>query len=709
MSGPARPRLRFGVDTGGTFTDLVLAGLDGGLRLFKRPTTPDDPVRGLLDVLGAAADALGTTTAELLADGELLVFGTTRATNAIVESTTARTALLVTAGHPDILTLREGGGRPSLFDYAHDYPVPYVPRALTREIAERADADGSIVTPLDEDAARRTLRELGEHGVEAIAVCLLWSIVAPQHERRLGALIADELPGVPYTLSHELNPTIREYRRASSAAIDASLKPLMSRFFGVLEQRLRDAGFPGRLLVMTSAGGVLDAAEVRRTPIHSIGSGPAAAPVAGRHFARLDAGTDTAIVTDAGGTTYDVSLVRRGAIPWTRETFVGEGPFGAMTGFPSIDARSIGAGGGSIASVDDGGLLRVGPESAGASPGPACFGRGGARPTVTDACLTLGFLDPRFFLGGAMELDADAARAAIRRDVGVPLGLDDEDAAAAILHLATEHMVRAIEEITLVQGIDPAQAVVVAGGGGGGLYASAIARRLGTPRVVIPEVSAALSATGTLLSDLQTDYSITELLSTDRFDVDRANAVLDRLRASCAAFLASAGGASAQDGRVTLSFEGRYPQQVWEIEVPLPVERFADDSAERVREAFHRVHQELFAVVDSASAVEIVTWRARVRLPLGELELPTPRPTGAAPEVRTVRFPTLGRHATPVHRIDALPVGVPVAGPAIVESPVTTVIVEPGGRVERSASGSLIVTRSTSTGTPDPHQERAHA
>jgi N-methylhydantoinase A len=706
MSQPQQT-LRFGVDTGGTFTDLVLSGLDGGLRLFKRPTTPDDPVRGLLDVLGAAADALATTTAELLGAGELLVFGTTRATNAVVESTTARTALLVTAGHPDVLTLREGGGRPSLFDYSHDYPVPYVPRALTREIVERTDADGTIARPLDEDAARETLRALGREGVEAIAVCLLWSIVAPEHERRLGALIEQELPGVPYTLSHELNPTIREYRRASSAAIDASLKPLMSHFFGQLDQRLRDAGFGGRLLVMTSAGGVLDATEVRRTPIHSIGSGPAAAPVAGRHFARLDTGADTAIVTDAGGTTYDVSLVRRGAIPWTRETFVGEGPFGAMTGFPSIDARSIGAGGGSIASVDDGGMLRVGPQSAGASPGPACFGRGGTRPTVTDACLVLGFLDARFFLGGEMALDAAAARDAIRRDVGVPLGLDDEDAAAAILHLATEHMVRAIEEITLVQGIDPTQAVVVAGGGGGGLYASAIARRLGTPRIVIPEVSAALSATGTLLSDLQTDFSVTEVMATDRFDADRANAVLDRLRASCAAFASDAGNHVDATPRIDLSFEGRYPQQVWEIEVPLPVERFDADGPERIRDAFHRVHEQLFAVVDADSPVEIVTWRARVRLPLGEVALPVPRPSDAMPETRPVRFPTLGRHETPVHRLDALAAGRRIEGPAIVESPVTTVVVEPGGAVERSAHGSLLVTPSTLT--PSPTVQREHA
>ncbi|HST40116.1 MAG TPA: hydantoinase/oxoprolinase N-terminal domain-containing protein, partial [Conexibacter sp.] len=259
-------RLRFGVDTGGTFTDLVVAGDPGGLRIFKRPTTPADPVEGLLDALDAAADDFGCTRAELLARGDQLVFGTTRATNAIVEGATARTALLTTAGHPDTLTLREGGGRPSLFDYSHEYPAPYVPRALTFEIPERVGAGGEIVTPLDEEQARALLRTLPEHQTEAIAVCLLWSIVEPAHELRLGELIAEELPGVPFTLSHQLNPALREYRRTSSAAIDASLKPLMSTFLQQLGERLRGAGFDGRLLIMTSAGGTLDAHAVAAAP-----------------------------------------------------------------------------------------------------------------------------------------------------------------------------------------------------------------------------------------------------------------------------------------------------------------------------------------------------------------------------------------------------------------------------------------------------------
>ncbi|MBS1880321.1 MAG: hydantoinase/oxoprolinase family protein [Actinobacteria bacterium] len=681
--------MRIGVDTGGTFTDLVIAGDDRGLLLTKRPTTPDDPLVGLLDVLAAGAAELQLPRQELLRRCDLFVFGTTRATNAIVEGKTARTALLVSAGHPDILTLREGGGRPSLFDYTHEYPAPYVPRRLTFEVPERIGAGGEVVTPLDEAAAVALLGELRAAEVEAISVCLLWSIINPAHERRLGELIEAELPGVPFTLSHALNPAIREYRRASSAAIDASLKPLMSRFFGELEQRLREEGFGGRLLVMTSAGGVLDAATVRTEPIHSIGSGPAAAPVAGRHFAALDADSDSAIVTDAGGTTYDVSLIRRGQIPWTRETTVGGDEFGHLTGFPSVDARSIGAGGGSIASVDEGGLLHVGPHSAGAKPGPVCYGAGGTAPTVTDACLVLGWLDPERFLGGRMELRPDLAREAIARDVGEPLGLDVDEAAAAIVHLACEHMVRAIEEITLVQGVDPSAAVMVAGGGGGGLYSSAIARRLGCQLVVIPEVSAALSATGTVLSDLQTDFSKTFATSSDDFDLAGVEAVLDSLRRQCEEFTAGQPGAE-----VSLSVEARYPQQVWEIEVQLPVERIAGAAeVERLRAEFHRVHEEIFAISDPGSAVEFVQWRARARVDLGGGErLPRLRPAAAeAGEQRPVRFPGSGPTVAAIHQLPALAVGDTVEGPAIIESQFATVVVEPGGRATMATSGSLLL------------------
>lgn len=691
---PSDQRLRFGVDTGGTFTDLVVEGLPGGLRFFKRPTTPDDPIRGLLDVIGAAAEELGTSSAELLGRGEMFIHGTTRATNAIVEGATARTALLVTEGHRDVLLIREGGGRIAPMDYTQPYPDPYVPRALTFEVPERIGAEGQIRRALDERAVIEIARRLRAEQVEAVAVCLLWSVVEPAHERRVGELLAEHLPGVPVTLSHALNPTVREYRRASSAAIDASLKPLMSRYIGDLDERLRAAGFGGRLLILTSAGGVLDARDVWDTPIHSIGSGPAAAPVAGRHFARVDAGSDYAIVTDAGGTTYDVGLIRRGLIPWTRETIVGHPVQGFLTGFPSVDVKSVGAGGGSIGWVDGGGMLHVGPQSAGSDPGPACWGRGGERPTVTDACAVLGWLDPGYYLGGSMTIDVALARAAIERDVAGPLGLGIEEAAAAILDLACERMVTAIEEITLNQGLDPREAVTVGGGGGAGLYAATIARRLGSEQVVIPAVSAALSAAGALLSELSRDVQRIQLASTRAFDRDAANATIAELLAECDAFRAGPG-RDAIASQTTLSVEARYPNQVWEVEVPLPVERFTgEDDVRALEEAFHAAHEELFAFADTGSPIEIVAWRARVSCRLHDavdVSIAPPPPGDAAPRTRPAYFSGVGEVETAIHRAGDLRTGEEIAGPALVESPVTTVVVPPGATLERLGSGSLLL------------------
>lgn len=692
--------LRFAADTGGTFTDLVVEGDERGPRFYKRPTTPDEPARGLLDVIGVAASDFGVEVEELLGRGDMFIFGTTRATNAIVEGSTARTALLVSAGHPDILLLREGGGRTSLFDYTQEYPAPYVPRSLTFEVNERIGPEGEVVDRLDEEHARGVLEGLRARGVEAVAVCLLWSVVNPAHERRLGELIEEVLPGLPYTLSHELNATIREYRRASSASIDASLKPLMSRFVGELESRLRDRGFGGRLLIMTSAGGVRDAAEVRDAPIHSIGSGPAAAPVAGRHFARLDAGSETAIVTDAGGTTYDVSLIREGRIPWTRQTVVGHPVYGYMTGFPSVDVKSVGAAGGSIAWVDDHGLLHVGPQSAGSDPGPACYGRGGDRPTVTDAAAVLGYIDPSYFLGGEMALDLELARGALGRDVGKPLGMGEREAADAILQLACEQMVHTIEEITLNQGIDPASAVMIGGGGGAGLYAVTIARRLGCRQIVLPEVAAALSASGALLSDLQADYARTEVVSTQSFDFGSVNAALEELQDRCREFAAGPG-AQASWTDVALSVEARYPHQVWEIEVPLRKGSFdGSDDVEAFLADFHAAHQELFTFADSSSPVEIVSWRARVRCRLAEADaVISTRSTGApaGAERRSAYFPEVGEIDAEVHRFEALGPGAEIEGPTIVESPVTTVVIPPGARVRRAPTGSLLVDPGSST------------
>ena len=683
--------MRFAVDTGGTFTDLVVDDGSGRLRLFKSSTTTADPIQGVLDVLSLAASDYGLDRAGLLGRGELFIHGTTRAINAVLTGATARTAFLTTKGHPDVLLFREGGRR-DLFNW-RDYPDPYVPRALTFEVPERIGAQGEIVVPLDEPAVVELCGRLAGLRIEAVAVCLLWSTVNATHEQRVGALLEQHLPGVPATLSHALNPTLREYRRASSAAIDASLKPVMSAYLRGLDARLAEAGFRGRVLVVGSGGGLLDAEAMAEAPIHSLGSGPAMAPVAGRHYARLDAGAETVVVADTGGTSYDVSLVRRGRIPWTRETWLGEPYMGHMTGFPSIDVKSIGAGGGSIASVDAGGLLHVGPASAGAEPGPACYGRGGTRPTVTDACLVLGYLDPAYFLGGAMPLDLDAARRALDEHVAQPLGLDLHRAAAAVLEVATEHMAQAIEEITVAQGIDPREAVLIGGGGAAGLNAVAIARRLGCARILIPDTAAALSAAGALMSDLRSEHAATFPATTATLDLSAANRVLAGLVERCEAFAAGPG-AGALETRIELSAEARYPSQNWEIDVPLRGVRFeGPDDVARLREDFHATHRELFAIDDPESEVEIVGWRARVscrlRDPATAAAVTPARRT--EPAVRRAWFRDAGLLDAAVVRLEELALGESIGGPAIIESAVTTVVVEPGASAERTASGGLSI------------------
>jgi N-methylhydantoinase A len=680
--------LRLAFDTGGTFTDLTIDGLG----LYKSATTPDDPVVGVLNVCDVAAADLGVTRRELLERASQVVYGTTRATNAVINSDTAKTAMLLTAGHPDILLWREGG-RIGTFDFTVQYPDPYIPRRFTFEIDERVGAAGEVVKALDEETTVATLQQLGELGIEAIAVCFLWSILNSAHELRIGELIEEHLPGIPYTLSHVLNPSIREYRRASAAAIDASLKPLMGTFLNRLSDRFTEEGFRGRVLVMTSAGGVLDNHTVANAPIHTLASGPAAAPVAGRRFLGLDNLGDTAIVTDAGGTSFDVSLVRRGQIPWTRETKIGRSYYGPMTGFPSVDVKSVGAGGGSIAWLD-GGILRVGPQSAGAVPGPACYGAGGTSATVTDACVALGYLEPTRFLNGAMPLHPALSQEAIEREIAGPLGMGIEEAAAAILEVATERMINAIEDIAISQGVDPRDAVMISGGGSGGFYACAIARRLGCDQVIVPEAAAALSAVGAYISDLVADFAVTLPTSTERFPADEVNRVLDQLGRACEDFVAGPGADSAEQN-VAFSVEARYPQQIWDLEVPLERAQFTEDAhVEELRTAFHRVHNEVLGIADEGSAVETMTWRAKVTCQLntelsGATALIAASPDTA--ETREVFFTATGFVDATIRTLASIGPDEVVTGPAIIEGPATTVVIEPQATARRSESGSLVI------------------
>ena len=673
---------------------MIVEDSQGQLSFYKSQTTPADPILGVLNVLELGAEGHGRTLSEFLGDSISLLHGTTRALNAVLSHKTARTGFLTTEGHPDVLLYREGG-RSDPFNFTREFPSPYVPRSLTWEVPERIGADGGIVKELDEGRVIEIAHDLAEKQIEAVSVCLLWSPINQSHEERVGELLDEYLPGVPVTLSHRLAPILREYRRASAASIDASLKPLMSDYLSRLEQELSKAGFTGRLLMVTSNGGVLDADAVAAAPILAINSGPSMAPVAGLHFARAHAGSSTAIVADTGGTSYDVSLVRDGHIPRTRETWLGDRIYGHMTGFPSIDITSIGAGGGSIAWVDDGGLLRIGPDSAGADPGPACYGMGGSQPTVTDACVFLGYIDPDYFLGGRMKLDADASREAIKRDVAQSLGLDVETAAHAIVELATENMVHAIEDVTVNHGVDPAAAVLVAGGGAAGLNSVKIAVRLGTRQVLFPHTGAVLSASGALLADLSANYTEPAVTTSVDFDFKSVNACLKSLEEKCIEF-SEGPGANSSSTTVKYSVEARYARQIWEIEIELPAARVKDKGdIERLVEVFHKEHQTIFAVNDPGAVIEMLNWNAQVNCRLHyHREAAQPNVVSLKRDKRTrmVGFNPQRRFETAIQPIESMAAGDQVSGPAIIESSFTSVVIDPGAVAELLPDGGLMVT-----------------
>jgi N-methylhydantoinase A len=503
-------------------------------------------------------------------------------------------------------------------------------------------------------------------------------------------IIGAVAPDIEVTLSHQINPVIREYHRASAACIDASLKPLMSHFMGQLRGRLADAGFTGRLLVASAGGGLLEPEWLAAAPIHSINSGPALAPVAGRHHAAAETGMESAVIVDAGGTSFDVSVVRGGRIPRTRETWLGDRFVGHITGFPSVDVRTTGAGGGSIASVDPGGLLSVGPLSAGSMPGPVCYGRGGTWPTVTDAAVVLGYLNPQRLAALGIDVDVEGAGAAIEQQIGRPLRLTRDAAATAIIRVLTEQMVHAVEEVTIDQGIDPRNAVLVSGGGAAGFNIVAIAARLGCPRLVIPSSCSALSATGGLLSEISAEHAIALLTTTAAFDFAAVNGALRELSDRCATLLAGSRDGSAVPV-VELLAEARYPGQVWELELPLRRARFAtpDDLAE-LSEDFHRLHEEVFAVRDQNSPIEIVGWRARVRGSAGSSGslVSSSESEGVEDSFRTVHLGGAGSQELPVIELASL---TETTGPAIIELPGTTVVLDATAVATRTDNGSMVV------------------
>jgi len=685
---------RISVDTGGTFTDIVVMDATGRQTVGKALTTRDRIFRGMREAIEVAARELGITMPDLLARTEVVIYGTTHATNAIVTRSAARTAFLTTAGFPDTLVLKEGG-KTNPHDFSTDYPEPYIPRRWTYEIEERISSEGTVSVPFNEAQARGVLRAMQGRGFEAVAVCFLWSIANPAHELAVGALLDEMLPGIPYTLSHQLVPIVREYRRASATAIDASLKPLMQAHLRGLEADLRAAGYQNDLLVSTSVGGVMHVRELIEAPIHTAKSGPAMAPVAALTYSAMEGLGNDVIVCDTGGTTFDVGLARDGRLTYSRDTWLGGRWTGHLLGISSVDVRSIGAGGGSIAWIDEGGLMRVGPQSAGAEPGPACYGRGGTQPTVSDAACVLGYFDPDFFLGGRMTLDTAAARRAIET-VARQIGSGVEQTAWHIMNLASELMIKAIQEVTIAEGFNPRESTLVAGGGAAGINILPIARELGCERLVLPKVAAALSASGMQFADIVKEETGSLVTTTSRFNIDGVNRLLARLEDKLRAFMRTLGARAEAAHSIEFLAEARYLAQVWELDTPLPCARFESEAdVAALIDAFHHVHERVFAVRDEGSPVECVNWKARLVVKLApEVAAATPVDVVAAPPASVTRLCYFGEStptATPIYRAAELAPGWHVAGPAIIEEPTTTLVVYPGTSATVSSTGNYIL------------------
>jgi N-methylhydantoinase A len=658
--------LRIGVDVGGTFTDLVGVDDAGRVTVAKSASTPADPSIGVMDGLELLAAELGTDLAGLLADTGLVVHGTTVATNALLERKGATVGMLTTAGHRDVIEMREGL-KDDRYNLRMPPPVPLVPRARRLDVTERMRFDGTVETPLSKTSAQAAIRRLGAARVGAVAVCYLHSYRDPGHERATRKLLARLLPDAYVSLSSDVLAQIKEYERFCTTVVNAYVGPVLARYLGNLGSRLQKAGYRGEVLIMQSHGGVATIADSVRLAAGAVLSGPAGGIAGSRHASRL-LGEGNLITFDMGGTSTDIALLEHGEPHLTGDKAVGA----SKVALPSIDIHTLGAGGGSIARVDAGGILHVGPESAGAVPGPACYARGGTAATVTDANLVLGLLDPAGFLGGRARLDPKAAHTAVE-GVARRLGLSVVQAAEGIHRVVDTNMAEGIRLVSVRRGADPRRFALLSFGGAAGLHITEVARMLEIGRVVVPRVASVLSAWGMLATDLRYEFVRTHVGEAGQVGAARLRRLFADMEAEGRRRL---GRSFAGRVDVRRSVDMRYGEQTFEIQVPLDgVDVEAKDLMEQVVDRFHRRHEELYTYSAPGQDVVLVNARAAVigRLPALPAEQERRAVRSAAPRSRRVYLERWME--IPVHDMDGLAEGQEVKGPAIFESATTTVLI----------------------------------
>ena len=674
--------MRIAVDIGGTFTDLVAVDDEGKVSRAKSLTTPDDLARGIQDCLrGAKIDVGGT---------QFFVHGSTVTINAVLERKGARTGLITTKGFRDVYEIGRGN-RPEGYNLFFKRPVPLVPRDLRLEVEERLYATGEVLKPLDENSATETIGKLKAAGVESIAVCLLHAYANAEHERRLGELLRAQFPEAYVSLSHEILREFREYERTSTTVLNSYVGPLVSRYLVALEKMLAGAGFTGTFRVMQSNGGVMSADTAKKMPVTMMESGPVAGVIAAASLGEA-LQCRQIISFDMGGTTAKSSLIKDFHPEVTSSYYVGGYVSGHPMMLPVVDIVEVGNGGGSIAWIDPAGGLKVGPQSAGAAPGPACYGKGGLEPTVTDANLITGRIDPEYFLGSGVRLQRDKAAQAITDRIAKPLGLSLEEAALGILTIANFNMSLSVRAVSVEKGYDPRDCVLVPSGGGGGLHAIAIARELSVPRVIVPSMPAHFSALGMLLADLKHDYvqtHVREMAETSGTEIAGAFSLLEK---SALATLAEEG---ARPDQITLRrfLDMRYRGQEYTLPVPV-TENLAEvvDFAP-IRARFDQLHQEHYGHSAPAEPVMIVNLRLSA---LGRSESKLPLVASSHSTDRGER----GRRAVifeskpmdcPIYLRSGFKAGDRIQGPAVIEEIGATILVYPGDKMAVNELGHLVI------------------
>jgi N-methylhydantoinase A len=688
---------RIGIDIGGTFTDVALIeDTSGSVGVAKVPTTPDDLARGVLTALKIAMERHQIIPAEV----GLLSHATTVVTNAILEESGARAALITTRGFRDLLELRRSA-RADLYDLFQDPPTTLIPRRRRFEITERVSADGAVVTPLAENEVDELISTLKATKVDAIAISLLFSFLYPEHERRLGSLLRAALPDVPIYLSSDVLPEIKEFERTSTTAVCAYVGPILSSYLQRLEKVMRDQTLPP-LHLMGSNGGVLEAAEAIAMPAMAVESGPAAGVVAATLVARQTGRLDL-LSFDMGGTTAKASLIRGGQYETTPDYEVGGrssmrrwmSGIGHPIRVPVIDLAEVSAGGGSIAWVDQAGALRVGPKSAGANPGPACYARGGTEPTVTDCNLLLGYLDKDSLLDGELSIDHAAAVTAVRTRLADPLGVDLRTTAAAVIDVVNNAMAEVLKIVSVQRGHDPRDFVLAAFGGAGPLHAAALASELGIAEVICPPIPGAFSALGLVGTDLKRDYVQTLFTTADIADPAAVEAAFVVLESKGAAMLDRAGVAP-ERRRFERSVDARYPRQSYELRVPVPPSTVDKASLEKIAESFHARHRKTYGHQNRDEPVQLVNVRIAAIGAIPALLVrnrTSPQGTNPVKSERQIWFRETGAIRATIYDRRLMPSGLTLSGPAVIESLDSTILVPPDWQAKMNQDGFILLQR----------------